>query len=116
MGKPEFTAGPASTSGEKRIVLVLEVLASLLADGLRLFLVVGGEVRLEHYPPAVVDCVHSLPQSRGGAQCPTTKARYNLIDFAAYGTMIKFVVCESRFDFPRTYVVLFLFPQRPKPR
>ena len=36
--------------GEKRIVLVLEVLASLLADGLRLFLVVGGEVRLEHCP------------------------------------------------------------------
>ena len=37
------------------------------------------------------------------------EGRYNLIDFAAYGTMMKFVVFESRFDFPGTYVVLFCF-------
>ena len=36
------------------------------------------------------------------------KTRYNLIDFAAYGTTIKFVVFESRFDFPRTYILLFI--------
>ena len=32
-----------------------------------------------------------------------------LTEIAAYGTMIKFVVFEGRFDFPGTYVVLFYF-------
>ena len=56
--------------GEQRVVLVFEVLASLLADRLRLFIVAWGEVRLEHCPPAVVELRPFLAAEQGRDSVP----------------------------------------------
>ena len=51
--------------GRQRLVLVFEVLASLLAGGLRFLLGAVGEVRLQHGPPAVVELGPFLPAQQG---------------------------------------------------
>jgi hypothetical protein len=51
--------------GREGFVLVFEVLASLLAGGLRLLFVAVGEMRLQHGPPAVVELRPFLPAEQG---------------------------------------------------
>ena len=51
--------------GRQRLVLVFEILASLLAGGLRFLLRAVGEVRLQQGPPAVVELGPFLPAEKG---------------------------------------------------
>src|SRR5689334_15524884 len=51
--------------GRQRVDVLFEVLARLLAEGLRLFLVAEGEIRLEHGPPAVVELRPFLAAEHG---------------------------------------------------
>src|SRR5262249_13490381 len=84
----------------------------------------GNRVRFCSYVgvPAHSTCLHADGIGLSSLQFPiwgfepegesvtcAQEARYNLVDLAAYGTMIKFVVFEGRFDFPGTYIVFFYF-------
>jgi hypothetical protein len=84
----------------------------------------GNRVRFGSYVgvPAHSACLHAdgiglsplqFPiwrfEPEGESVTSAQEARYNLVDLAAYGTMIKFVVFEGRFDFPGTYIVFFYF-------
>ena len=51
--------------GREGFVLVFEIIASLLAGGLSLFLAAIGKVRLQHGPPAVVELGPFLPAKHG---------------------------------------------------
>jgi len=56
-----ISAANLSDLGREDLVLVFEVLASLLANGLRFFPRAVDEVRLQHGPPTVVELGPFLP-------------------------------------------------------